>query len=95
MSINESTIKGKYNEGAGKLKQSVGELTHNNKVANAGTAQQLKGQAEQAWGSVKEAVHDAKERNRPEAEQHAHDVREKLTTSAANAKEHIQETVKK
>jgi uncharacterized protein YjbJ (UPF0337 family) len=86
----DSTIKGKFNEVAGKVKQGVGELTHNDNLANEGAAQQVKGHAEQAWGSVKEAAHDTKVRNEPVAESHAHDVREKIISTAQNVKEKIQ-----
>ena len=54
--VSDSTIHGKYNEVAGKIKQAAGEAVGNHKLANEGTAQQLKGHAEQAWGSVKEAA---------------------------------------
>ena len=87
--VSEHTIKGKYNEVAGKVKQGVGEAVGNHKLANEGTAQQLKGHAEQAWGTVKEAAADHK----AEHEKTAHDVREKMTSTAQNVKEHIQHAV--
>jgi uncharacterized protein YjbJ (UPF0337 family) len=87
--ISDSTIKGKYNEVAGKVKQGVGEAVGNHKLANEGTAQQVKGHAQQAWGTVKEAVADHK----AEGDQKAHDVREKVSSTAQNAKEHIQHAV--
>jgi uncharacterized protein YjbJ (UPF0337 family) len=87
--ISDSTIKGKYDEVAGKVKQAAGEAVGNNKLANEGTAQQLKGHAEQAWGAVKEAVAEQK----PERDKTAHDVREKMTSTVQNAKEHIQHAI--
>ena len=89
----DSTIKGKFDEIAGKLKQGVGEAVGSDKTANAGAAQQVKGHAEQAWGSVKEAAQDTRDRNQPKAEQTAHDIREKITSTAQNVKEHIQNGV--
>jgi uncharacterized protein YjbJ (UPF0337 family) len=100
----EHTVKGKFNEVAGKVKQTIGESTHNDKLANEGAAQQVKGHAEQAWGSVKQAATDAKQnfdvavddykaRHATEHEQQAHDIREKVTSTAANAKDHIQNTL--
>jgi uncharacterized protein YjbJ (UPF0337 family) len=89
----DSTVKGKYDEVAGKVKQGVGEAFNDQGMANRGAAQQVKGHAEQAWGSVKEAAHDAKVRNEPRAEQNAHDVRDKITSTAQNVKEHIQHAV--
>jgi uncharacterized protein YjbJ (UPF0337 family) len=91
----DSTIKGKYNEVAGKVKQSVGEAVNDDKLANAGAAQQVKGHAEQAWGSVKEGAQDVRAQNQPKAEAHAHDIREKVVSAAQNAKEHVQHGVDK
>lgn len=89
----ESKLKGKYDEVAGKIKQSAGEAMNDQSTANRGAAQQVKGQAEQAWGSVKQAAADQHKRNEARAEQHAHDVREKVTSTAQNAKERIQDSV--
>lgn len=82
----ETNIKGKYDEVAGKVKQGVGEAVHDDRLANEGTAQQVKGHGEQAWGSVKQAAEDTHE-------QRAHDVRESVTSTARNAKENVQDAV--
>jgi uncharacterized protein YjbJ (UPF0337 family) len=100
----ENKMKGKYDEVAGKVKQAVGEATHNDKIANKGAAQQVKGHAEQAWGSVKSAANDtaanAKARanesravHEDEHERKAHDVRQSVTSTAQNVKNHIQNSV--
>lgn len=100
----ENKLKGKFDEVAGKVKQSVGEATHNDKLANKGTAQQVKGHAEQAWGSVKSATNDtaADARARAnesravrenETESKAHDVRESIASTAQNVKNKIQDSV--
>jgi uncharacterized protein YjbJ (UPF0337 family) len=100
----EHTMKGKFDEVAGKVKQSVGEAVGNDSLANEGAAQQVKGHAQQAWGSVKAAgetkveemrahAHEVKDQHEVESEQRAHDVREKITSTAANVKDHIQNAV--
>ena len=93
MSISESTIKGKFDEVAGKVKQAFGEGIDNQKLANEGAAQQVKGHAEQSWGGIKEAFHEKieefKAQHQDEAEQHARDIREKVTSTAQNVKESI------
>ncbi len=100
----ESTLKGKFDEVAGKVKQAFGEATHNDSVANDGAAQQVKGHAEQAWGSVKtaasESVDEAKAQHvqaqaqhEAEGEHKAHDIRESITSTAQSVKEKIQETL--
>jgi uncharacterized protein YjbJ (UPF0337 family) len=97
-------IKGKFDEVAGKVKQSIGEATHNDKIANEGAAQQVKGQAEQVWGSVKAAASntaaDVRGRAKEASVSHgtgvghkAHDIREKITSTAQNVKNHIQKSV--
>jgi uncharacterized protein YjbJ (UPF0337 family) len=95
MSTSNSTIKGKFDEVAGKVKQATGEAFNDQSLANKGAAQQVKGHAEQAWGSVKEAAADTKARKQPEAEHNAHDIRESVTSTAQNVKEHIQAGVDK
>jgi uncharacterized protein YjbJ (UPF0337 family) len=100
----ETSIKGKFDEVAGKVKQSLGEATDNESLANKGTAQQVKGHAEQAWGSVKQSasdkINEAKTRHETTESEHSehdsqtgHDIREKIASTAANVKEHIQHLV--
>jgi uncharacterized protein YjbJ (UPF0337 family) len=89
----ESNLHGKVDEATGKLKQSVGEVTGNESLANKGAAQEIKGHVEQAWAAVKESVKETHDRHRPELEQHGHDIREKLVSTAQNAKERIQHAV--
>ena len=84
-----SNIHGKIDEATGKLKQSVGEATGNEEMANSGAAEQIKGHVEQAWGSVKDAVKESHDRHEPER----HDIREKLVSTAQNVKEKIQHAV--
>jgi uncharacterized protein YjbJ (UPF0337 family) len=51
-------------------------------MANSGAADQVKGAAKEAWGNTKDAAHAA-------ADSHGHDVREKITSTAQNAKESV------
>jgi uncharacterized protein YjbJ (UPF0337 family) len=91
----ESKIKGKFDEIAGDIKQSFGESTDNSKIANEGAAQQVKGHAEQAWGSVTSAAKetaDTRDHNQ-DHDSSAHDIRESITSTAQNVKNHIQNSV--
>lgn len=90
MSTSDSTIKGKFDELAGKTKQAFGDATGDQSAANSGAAQEIKGHGEQAWGSVKEAAHDSKEQHEATAADHSHGVRDTLTSAAADAKAYIQ-----
>jgi uncharacterized protein YjbJ (UPF0337 family) len=100
----EHQVHGKLDEITGKLKQTFGEATGNDKLANEGTAQQVKGHVEQAYGSVKgaaeEKVADLKARHEAEQththvehESRAHDIREKIISTAQNVRDHIQQDV--
>ncbi len=90
MSTSDSTVKGKFDELAGKAKQAFGDVTGDQSAANKGAAQEVKGHGEQSWGAVKEAAHDTQERQQPQADNTAHDVRQSVTSTAANVKNHIQ-----
>ncbi|MDE1162803.1 MAG: CsbD family protein [Acidobacteriaceae bacterium] len=98
MSISETTLKGKFDEVAGKVKQTFGDAMNDQETANKGAAQEVKGHAEQSWGAVKEAASDKsaefKARHEPEAQQHAHDIREKITSTAQNVKDSVVHAVK-
>jgi uncharacterized protein YjbJ (UPF0337 family) len=56
--MNNSTTSGVFNEAKGKLKQAVGETFNDQSLANEGAADQLKGNAQQTWGSVKDTAHE-------------------------------------
>lgn len=90
MSTSDSSIKGKFDELAGKAKQAFGNTTGDQSAANKGAAQEVKGHAEQSWGAVKESAHDSSEREKPEADAKAHDARESITSTAANVKDHVE-----
>ncbi len=56
--MNDSKASGIFDEAKGKLKQTVGETFDNQKLANEGAADEVKGHAEQTWGSIKDTAHD-------------------------------------
>lgn len=87
--MSDSTVKGKFDEIAGKVKQGIGETVGNENLANKGAAQEVKGHAEQAWGSVKDAAKDLHEQHKDQAGNTAHDIREKITSTAQNVKDAI------
>lgn len=89
----ENKAHGKLDEVAGKIKQTVGEATNNQSMANRGAAQQVKGHAEQAVGSVKNAVADDRARKTDAARAEGHDVRERVTSTAQNVKERIEDSM--
>jgi uncharacterized protein YjbJ (UPF0337 family) len=95
--MNTDKAEGKFDQVAGKVKQRVGEAIGNQKLANAGAAEQVKGAAKETWGHAKDAANamnkdsQAKAQVKAEslkarAEEKAHDVREKITSSAQNVR---------
>ncbi len=105
MSVSDSTVKGKFDELTGKAKQALGDLTGDQSTANSGATQEVKGHGEQAWGSVKEGVHDATASRitttstgvtsdaGTAADNGAHDTRNSVTSAAENVKDHIKNAV--
>jgi uncharacterized protein YjbJ (UPF0337 family) len=57
--MNKDTVKGTIDDAAGRAKRQVGEWTGNTDAQVDGTAQQIKGKVEKAWGNVKDAARDS------------------------------------
>ena len=90
MNTSDSTVKGKFDELAGKAKQAFGDATGDQSAANSGAAQEVKGHGEQAWGSVKEAAHDTTNRHEDTTADKSQDLRESITNTAANLTQKIE-----
>lgn len=100
--MNTDKVEGKFDQVAGKIKQRVGEAVGNQKLANAGAAEQIKGVAKETWGHAKDAANavnaDSQARAHVEgesfkvrAEEKAHEAREKITSTAQNIKNKVNE----
>jgi uncharacterized protein YjbJ (UPF0337 family) len=91
--MNKHTASGKIDQIKGKVKQGVGEATGNDRMANSGAMDQVKGNAKEAWGNTKDAARstsaDAHDDSRARAD--AHDMRNKVTSMAKDAKDSISE----
>lgn len=57
--MDKDRVKGTIDDAAGRAKRQVGEWTGDTNAQAEGAAQQVKGKAEKALGSVKDAVRDA------------------------------------
>lgn len=66
--MDKDRVKGAVNDAAGRAKRQVGEWTGNSDAQVEGTAQQLKGKAQKAWGNVKDAARNANENVNRETE---------------------------
>jgi uncharacterized protein YjbJ (UPF0337 family) len=54
--MNSDQVKGKIEQAVGHVKEKVGETFHDNKMANEGLGDQVKGSARETWGNVKDAT---------------------------------------
>ena len=54
--MDKDRIKGKADDVVGRVKREVGEWTGDTETEAEGTAQQVKGKVENAWGKAKDAV---------------------------------------
>ena len=52
---------GVFDQGKGKVKQGVGDLTDDEQMQGEGTIDEMKGKGEQAWGDMKDAAGDLKD----------------------------------
>jgi len=98
--MNRDTVEGKFDQLKGNAKQSIGEALGNDKLANSGTVDQVKGAAKEVWGNAKDTFHAVAgeahaccSTQHSEAKQQAadtaHDVREKITSTAQNVKDAV------
>lgn len=93
--MNNSKVEGTFDEAKGKVKQALGETFNDQSLANKGAAEQVKGHAEQTWGSVKDSASDLKHSDtatdeKLHAEHTGHNIREGITNAAESAKESVQ-----
>ena len=93
--MNDSKAEGSFNELKGKIKQGVGETFNDQSLANEGAADQVKGHAQQTWGSVKDTAHnlthsDTATHEKLEAEHDAHETRNSVTSAFEHAKDSVQ-----
>jgi uncharacterized protein YjbJ (UPF0337 family) len=68
--MNKDRMKGTVDEVVGGAKRKAGELTGNTKLQVEGMAQQVKGNAENAWGKTKDGLRDAMENIEVHADAH-------------------------
>ncbi len=98
--MSTDTVSGKFDQLKGQVKQSIGEATNDDSLANSGAADQVKGHAKEAWGNTKDAVHsvstDAKTNAEAEhdsvhasGENTAHNLRDSIVNAAHSIKDAV------
>jgi uncharacterized protein YjbJ (UPF0337 family) len=99
--MNTSHLDGAVDTTKGKIKQAIGETFNDQSLANEGAADQVRGHAKEAWGSVKDTASNLSDhakaeasheegRHEVQAEKSSHDFRQSVTDAAAHAKESLQ-----
>lgn len=87
--MDKDQVAGKFDQTIGKAKEKVGEAVGNQKLANQGVADQVKGAAKETWGNMKDAARTTHERHTHEAEADANASRERFTDKLADAKDRV------
>jgi uncharacterized protein YjbJ (UPF0337 family) len=91
--MNKDQVSGKFDQAAGKVKEKIGETVGNQRLANEGLADQVKGAAKETWGNAKEVAHENADANRHEAERNANDTRERIANKVQDMKERVNEKI--
>jgi uncharacterized protein YjbJ (UPF0337 family) len=84
--MDKDRISGKFDQGIGKAKEKVGEAVGNQKLANQGVADQVKGAAKETWGNAKDAARTAHDRQAAEAADSVNTNLEHFTDKVAEMK---------
>src|SRR6201996_9275701 len=91
--MNKDQISGKVDQVTGKVKEKVGEAVGNQRLANEGLADQVKGAAKETWGNGKDFVQDNADPNRREAERQTNDTREGAANKVQDMKDRVNEKI--
>jgi uncharacterized protein YjbJ (UPF0337 family) len=84
--MDKDQVTGKFEQGVGKAKEKLGEAVGNQKLANQGVADQVKGAAKETWGNAKDAARTTHDRHAAETEDVADTKREHVTDKVAELK---------
>ena len=94
--MNEDTVAGKLKNVGGKLEQATGEALGNQKLANEGAADRVKGAAQETWGKTKDVASDATSEAQVDgkvasvkADESAHNTRDSIAGAVEHAKDSI------
>jgi uncharacterized protein YjbJ (UPF0337 family) len=84
--MDKNQVAGKFDQGVGKAKEKLGEAIGNQKLANEGVADQVKGAAKETWGNAKDAARTTHDRHVRETHDTANANRETFTDKVAEMK---------
>jgi uncharacterized protein YjbJ (UPF0337 family) len=79
--MDKDQVSGKIDQTIGKAKEKLGDAVGNQKLANQGVADQVKGAAKETWGNMKDAARTTHDRHAAETEDSASKKRESESVS--------------
>ncbi|HTZ59763.1 MAG TPA: CsbD family protein [Acidobacteriaceae bacterium] len=91
--MNKDQVTGKVEQVAGRVKQGVGEAIGNQRLANQGVADQVKGAAKETWGNVKDAAAVTRERHEKEAQYQADTARAEVRQRIEDVHDSVNEKI--
>jgi uncharacterized protein YjbJ (UPF0337 family) len=91
--MNKDQVTGKVEQVAGRVKQGVGEAIGNQKLANEGVADQVKGAARETWGNAKDAAAVTADRREKDAHNQANDAREGIRQRVEAVRDTVNEKI--
>ena len=91
--MNKDQVAGKVEHAAGHVKQAVGETVGNQKLANQGVVDQVKGAAKETWGNAKDAANVSAERHEQEAKRNANDARSGVSAKVDQLHDSVNEKI--
>jgi uncharacterized protein YjbJ (UPF0337 family) len=91
--MNSDQVKGKTNQVVGKVKQGAGEITGSDRLANEGVVDQVKGAAQETWGNVKDAAHEAGKTHEAERQHKNAEMRDNVANKVEDASNKANEKI--
>ena len=90
--MNKNTVSGKIEQTTGKIKEKTGEILGNQKLANQGVADQIKGMAKETYGKVQDAAHATTEHAKEHVNEKHDSAREAVKHAAQSVKASVSNT---
>jgi uncharacterized protein YjbJ (UPF0337 family) len=91
--MNKDQVTGKLEHAAGHVKEAVGNAVGNQKLANEGVADQVKGAAKETWGNAKDAAAVTADRHQKEAGHQASSVRANISEKVDEVRDGVNDRI--
>jgi uncharacterized protein YjbJ (UPF0337 family) len=92
--MDKDQVAGKFDQAVGKVKEKVGEAFGDEKLANSGLADQVKGSAKETWGNVKDATKaSTTDRAVNESPTGIHEARNRVSDSVENVNKKVNDRI--